>query len=507
MNIKKSLNYGRMGARLLGGLVGVLALAMLFPTAGKKANAEDLTATVNSGDEGIAVASVTTPDGNSSLGVALTTVGSMSIYPAIEGTTTATSTAKLAIATVNIEKYSVYVSTANGQNTLTPTTSGNENVVNPISGTATIDTMSPNTWGYALTKEVASNQTVFSAVPTTNSTATLTDVVPDASGNDSYNLIFGTAVDLSLPTDTYENEVTVSVVATPVKIVFGGITEMQDMTASICDAAEVGDTKQLIDNRDGKSYWAAKLADGHCWMTQNLALDLSTSTTLTPDDTNISANWTPGYNTEKDTTTNSSNNTDTRSWSYHGGMVVLNKPNSGSYYSSWSDTMPMDYVTDVSGMEPTYVATGTGADLDPIDEANGTYDAHYLIGNYYQFNAATAGTGASATSSGANATGSICPKGWRLPTSTSSGEFQALMTAYGMSGSTVNALSEAPLYFVRGGYVDTGDVGYVGYRGRYWSSTSYSSSNAYRLYFASGSLDPSLYNLRYVGLSVRCVAQ
>ncbi len=62
---------------------------------------------------------------------------------------------------------------------------------------------------------------------------------------------------------------------------------MQDMTPGGCAISNEGDTKRLIDKRAGKYYWVAKLADGNCWMTQNLDLDLSTGTTLTPDNTNI----------------------------------------------------------------------------------------------------------------------------------------------------------------------------------------------------------------------------
>lgn len=42
---------------------------------------------------------------------------------------------------------------------------------------------------------------------------------------------------------------------------------MQEMTSAVCEASEVGETRQLIDVRDGKSYWVAKLKDNNCWMT------------------------------------------------------------------------------------------------------------------------------------------------------------------------------------------------------------------------------------------------
>ena len=47
---------------------------------------------------------------------------------------------------------------------------------------------------------------------------------------------------------------------------------MQEMTSTICADAAENDTAQLTDTRDGKKYWVTKLADGNCWMTQNLDL-------------------------------------------------------------------------------------------------------------------------------------------------------------------------------------------------------------------------------------------
>ena len=71
---------------------------------------------------------------------------------------------------------------------------------------------------------------------------------------------------------------------------------MQDMETSICESTTLVDeqnTLQLVDIRDNKLYWVTKLQDGHCWMTQNLDLDLNTTTILTPADSDVTANWTP----------------------------------------------------------------------------------------------------------------------------------------------------------------------------------------------------------------------
>ena len=202
--------------------------------------------------------------------------------------------------------------------------------------------------------------------------------------------------------------------------------DVQSMQNFSCSSLGSDQQIQLQDSRDGKMYWVGKLADGNCWMTQNLDLDLSTSKTLTPADTNISSNWTPRTST---TTTISGYNSDTGK-SYDAG----NQAYEGSYNEN-----------------------------DPTT-------AHYLVGNYYQWSAATAGyTGTS------QSTQSICPKGWTLH------------------------------YLLRGGDLNNSSLYYAGSYGRYWSSAPNGSSYAYYLSFNSGYVRTS-YVSRYYGQSVRCVA-
>ena len=66
--------------------------------------------------------------------------------------------------------------------------------------------------------------------------------------------------------------------------------------------------------------------------------------------------------------------------------------------------------------------------------ANGDANAHYIVGNHYQWNAATAGTGGSIMER--QATSSICPKGWGLPESNS--------TAVGSFGGRLMLIRLAP---------------------------------------------------------------
>ena len=54
----------------------------------------------------------------------------------------------------------------------------------------------------------------------------------------------------------------------------------------------------MSDTRDSKTYVVAQLADGQCWMTTPLRLALSSSTTLTPANTDLTANWTPQFSSQ-----------------------------------------------------------------------------------------------------------------------------------------------------------------------------------------------------------------
>ena len=48
-------------------------------------------------------------------------------------------------------------------------------------------------------------------------------------------------------------------------------------------------TKTLVDTRDNNTYTVSKLADGRCWMTQNLRI---INKTITPADSDVTANYT-----------------------------------------------------------------------------------------------------------------------------------------------------------------------------------------------------------------------
>ena len=203
----------------------------------------------------------------------------------------------------------------------------------------------------------------------------------------------------------------------------------------------------MYDVRDANAYTIRKLADGNCWMTENLAL--AGPKTLTTTDSNVFSDFNLLTPTSSDTT--------------------------------WCTTN--DSVCDDQSMS--------------MDSGNTDY------GFYYNWYAATAGTGTYSLSSG-DAESSVCPKGWRLPTGGTSGEFNTLYTSY--SSSATNLLSETGPAFVLSGYRVGGSTYDQGSFGRYWSSTANSSNYAYRLYLNSSDVDPAGTGLKYIGFPVRCVA-
>lgn len=215
------------------------------------------------------------------------TSGSASLTPVTEEGVKARTSVKANVSISNSGGYSVYLSSK------TPGLIGKNSgeMIAGIDGSSTFDTLQTNTWGYAVTEE---EELPENALYKSMSQGQGDLLATGSERSVSYNFLlsFAAKIGNTKPADTYENEVTLSVVSSPLEVsnVFG-IETMQEMTSKICESVptptaftETGEinadvpTAQLIDSRDGKSYWVAKLADGNCWMTQNLALDLDRET-------------------------------------------------------------------------------------------------------------------------------------------------------------------------------------------------------------------------------------
>ncbi len=561
----------------------LLALSLLSPHCYNNTYANDVTSRT-----------IITP----SVSIAMTEPGSIDITPSGDGQFGAVSS-KLQVATTNSAGYSIYLNTLDQTNAMVNVNGNNKLSIQAIDSEQRPSDFKANTWGFALTRDgsntgesPALTNLLYQPAPTTSSLVTS---IPRATETDTYTLAFGANIDTSLPTGQYANTVLVSVVANPQTIrTLSDLTYMQEMSTLSCENSSLHETKQLIDLRDNKDYWVAKLADGNCWMTQNLALDLNEKTLpLKPESSDVSREWGPETYTETTVPTKPAGEINLyaeRSWNL--GKYVLATPNrsvacgSAPTAESPEDSTAhsvrpnqtigqnCDDAVDVSSANwsPTFNSAEDGYDrtwsgtnynyytkkrepytytgLVTIDKANQTYDAHYLFGHYYQWNTAAAGTGGENISSPesanndstalVNAQDSICPKGWRLPTSglNSTGypydlddSFYQLLLAYGypessayipnngngytqiLQGTAIGQahqnIAESPMYFVRDGYLSFWHIALrsIGITHIEWSGTAATSNlSAYSFVFDSLNIKPAEPNRRAYGQSVRCLA-
>lgn len=358
-------------------------------------------------DEGIMPTAV-----GSNVGISFNPVsGSASLTPTNAEGASAKINVSADVSISNTGGYTIYLSGKNAA--LTGNKTGQ--TIPATSTTTTFANLKTNTWGYAAVEGLnVSDTTTYAALPQGQGIK-----LAEGSGNATnvkrtFTLSFATKVGNDKPADTYSNQVVISVTSSPKTITFTDYTTtMQGMTSSICETVDTGAEAQLRDTRDGKYYWVAKLADGKCWMTQNLDLDLSTSKALTSADSDVASSWTPGFTTATQATSstvNPSSQVETRSWSL--GNYRITNPTTSSDCG-----YPKNDLSQCTEQFTPYTTPTT---------VNGDELAHYIVGNHYQWNAATAGTGGSITEG--QATSSICPKGWRLPTSGVDGsELQELL--------------------------------------------------------------------------------
>ena len=248
---------------------------------------------------------------------------------------------------------------------------------------------------------------------------------------------------------------------------------MQDMTTAYCqntmttyDGTNEDAVVTLNDPRgDGQTYRVAKLADGNCWMLDNLKLgSTSGATALTPADSNVGANFSL----------------------------------------------------------PQLATTGTG-DLDnpktygPVPGDTGAGATNY--GYLYNWSAVTAGESrTSHDETAGNAPYSICPANWRLPiggeNGSGDGEFAALDVAFGGNGLPAGSgepniakwQSGGPFKGTlaggwSGGFVVQGDYGTL------WSGSAYSggADNALSAVFGAALVLPGNGSGRGSGIGVRCL--
>lgn len=247
---------------------------------------------------------------------------------------------------------------------------------------------------------------------------------------------------------------------------------MQSFSSTRCATMNPGEYLALRDERDNDVYAVSKLADGHCWMTENLRLNPSTTTFTVANTNDPTANFVSEAPLSQDSTT------------------LCNTDSSAC----------IDQVL--------FNANNINRSLTATPNTNNT-SSWYSYGIMYGWYTATAGNGDYAMPSG-NVAGDICPAGWRLPTGGTSGEFVGLVNAVGGSTDTAknNNLLAFPNNFIYSGDYNYNISGGRGTYGRYWSATPNGQVKAFRLGVAStqGATPAGTWN-KWDAFAVRCIVK
>ena len=349
----------------------------------------------------------------------------------------------------------------------------------------------------------------------------------DYSGN-----LYGPQEDITVPNGTTANGLSLYAIWIP------SAGSMQANASSVCSSltqAPTNGTKTLAsvsaltDQRDNETYAIAKLADGKCWMIENLRLESTNSD-------NSTGALAQGYGTsatygnfsgladaetvDKFSTTYSANTL----YSNDGSNNTINIGTSNAAYR-----MPRYNNVNTPTTESDRPQNPTAN-----NNTNSTSNAGmYSYGNYYTWHAAIADLTPNTTNNQSTTNTSLCPSGWYLPkggdkSNEANNEFWSLVVTGINSGTNPanyesstqpyytgtpegsdasNSIRAYPNDVVYSGGVSSGSVSSRGSYGYYWSSTANSSNYAYVLRLNSSVVNPGTdYLSKYLGRSIRCVA-
>ena len=339
--------------------------------------------------------------------------------------------------------------------------------------------------------------------------------------------IYGPNESISAPSyDTYGGEIsgTKTITLYAIWLEADSAKTMQTFTKTDCQnlpqttfnsangkiTAPAGSVIALKDQRDNNVYTVARLADGKCWMTENLRLE---------------AENTVGNNQTNPSVTNQS-----LSQGYGGVFAGLDSTENANFDNVATATPSNLYnSTNITGSYmgfrfPRYNNNNTNTSLTASYDGTGssTYYSWYSYGNYYTWAAAMANTtyySSAVGASGSESAGtSICPTNWTLPTSgTTTKDFGTLSRCYGGTGANQNGTSNSgdimskrfrtfPNNFLYSGYFDSSSAFRRGLHGDYWSRTVDGAHYSYSLHLLSTSIYPSNeYDYKKSGFSVRCL--
>ena len=328
-----------------------------------------------------------------------------------------------------------------------------------------------NTWGYSYKNNLASNPTwsSYSGLSSSNSAILLdTNTNNIETGIDSIDFKIGAKAASTQASGTYTGVINFTAVTKPKPKEITDLEFLQDFAdldevnlASVKSSMPINSTFILKDKRDEQEYTIAKLADDKIWMTKNL--NLAGGTEITSELSDVPEDYVlPVAN----------------------GFQEGNRlPESSSSYSDNSRA---------------YV----------YNSSNETCSANNPCYSYYSYVAAVSGSGIGLSQDGENAPYSICPRGWKLPTSGAKANNAGLFDFYNLAAAYKNNFFEqagpgTTANFLLSGFSNI----YVGTYGYYWSSTVNSSTHAYYAMINSSGINPGWVDSRRYESAVRCLAR
>lgn len=370
------------------------------------------------------------------------------------------------VSTNAIKGYELYFSSEDEQTNMKHTSPSVSNTISSaFTGSLTSANMQKNTWGYSL------NNTDFKSIPTKSHQVKLKDLKSYPTPAERVQSVyFGVKADTTLPSGSYEKNVVFTALAhaNPLikKVGILKLKTMQQMTSHACgentipnstarqidtDGSHHGDpnyipTVTLTDTRDNNTYTVSRLADGLCWMTQNLRI---VGKTITSDDSDVENDYTIPPSVDEYT-----------------NFDELDK--SGAYLDN------------TYGAYYTWTAATAGTGNSTLPANHNTSDSicprgWKLPGSY-------------------NNTGSYYGI-----------EFSRLVDIYPPDETGLSPLAAAPFNFTNAsGYIANGITSQDSTSG-WWSSTVSGSGGSYDLQNSGSVFNPTDVTTQYRGLHVRCV--
>ena len=293
-----------------------------------------------------------------------------------------------------------------------------------------------------------------------------------------------------------------------------------------CSSLGSGQVTALTDSRDNNTYAVSKLADGNCWMIENLKLDAAHSSDATKAQ-GFGGVFTGLADSEDDHFKNDS----TANSKYTSSAI---NSTGGTSWVGYRFPRYNNNNTNIGGTNSlgTTLITAPGyfnAKRDSDDITDMFYQKEigswannsqwYSYGNYYSRAAAMANTiYFSDYNQSELADTSICPKGWSLPYGRNAGNgvtkggYSYLDTQLGGNGNAQQTTTATarwlkyPNNFIFSGYWYENSGAHRGWRGYYASRTSsYSNFYSLELWWNKVSPGTSITNYAAHGVTVRCL--